>query len=815
MTTFDQIKDTVQKIEQSYENLNSQEQSWVRNLKEARVELQNRLDRETDILEKVRQRSELDKNSLEIVKKINKEVTNNLQKITELREQEEAKQNELERYLDNINYQKGMGVKFSEQALKLHEKREKQLKKLTEHLESTKVKHINQVDMLKTMQRKWSAINEVANTLLYVHRRILKEEEKLISAGQRIAQNWFKIKDLTGHVGSGLAGIGTLFERIQFFVGVIAKGFGSMLTKVNLFATIMTGIYNQTKSLVFELEKQASITAALTGRGRQYSEELYNASVLNREFAVTLSETGESFRSLFTTMTIFNQVSQETRKNLTLFTSKMQVLGVSSSVTASNLDNLTKSLGLSSRGAVRTAMEFFSLARNIGLDTRRIQADFRNVFSELSAYGERGIDVFKGLAAASKTTGVGIQRLQNIFGRTFDTFEGSADIAGKLNTILGRDMFNSVKLLYATEEERIRLIKEGVAASGRQFSSMTKFEKLALANAAGIKDMNEANRIFGMSLDAYDQMQLKAKLASSDQKKFNDAVQASSTFMKKFRIAFQNFAVAVQPIVEILNVAITLFASLFGWINRMSDSIRSLGGLWADFGAGLIRIVSIWTMFTGAVLALLPVLKVLGIISVIAFLPFIKTAAIILGVVSAIYALAKAVQFLRKWWTKKSSPAFWEMPSVMSTGMDKYRTSIIKTTPKVETLATTSKVLHETQIKKSSPALWQVGSVMSEGMDQYNNSIKQNTSTVNSNMKSISNSFSKSSNVSNNQNSNSTNVSNMNMVTHKIDQLITTLNERKTSGKRNIKVDVSFLDIDKTRQEFQKAVMEAFEETYG
>ena len=151
---------------------------------------------------------------------------------------------------------------------------------------------------------------------------------------------------------------------------------------------------------------------------------------------------------------------------------------------------------------------------------------------------------------------------------------------------MGRDLVNSVDLLYATPEKRIRMIKEALDATGKSFSNMNKFERIAIANAAGIKDMAEANKIFNLSLSAYDSMVEKGKNASASQEQFNNAVKAGQTFMKKLKIAFQNLAIAVLPFVEIITPLVDVFISVFSWINSISKAIKEQGGFWAELGSG-------------------------------------------------------------------------------------------------------------------------------------------------------------------------------------------------------------------------------------
>ena len=58
--------------------------------------------------------------------------------------------------------------------------------------------------------------------------------------------------------------------------------------------------------------------------------------------------------------------------------------------------------------------------------------------------------------------------------KQFDTFEGAAQSAGKLNAILGGGVVNSMDLLNATEEERVRESRKNLIKSFESVNSLPK-----------------------------------------------------------------------------------------------------------------------------------------------------------------------------------------------------------------------------------------------------------------------------------------------------------------------------------------------------
>ena len=90
-----------------------------------------------------------------------------------------------------------------------------------------------------------------------------------------------------------------------------------------------------------------------------------------------------------------------------------------------------------------------------------------------------GNQVFEQLTKQAKATGVAFGDLLSIAGQ-FDTFEGAANAAGKLNAILGGNLLNSVELFDRKEGDRVMMLRRAVIESGRNFTSLGKFEQRAL-----------------------------------------------------------------------------------------------------------------------------------------------------------------------------------------------------------------------------------------------------------------------------------------------------------------------------------------------
>ena len=115
---------------------------------------------------------------------------------------------------------------------------------------------------------------------------------------------------------------------------------------------------------------------------------------------------------------------------------------------------------------------------------------------------------------------------------------------------------------------------------------MSKYEQKAVAAAVGITDMAEANKLLGQSADAYDLMSMKADAGMLSQEEMQEAADRSRDVMEKLENIMQSMAVAVGPLVEVVNWLAEAFLVLDKVLkNKLAPILVVLGVL---FTAGTI-----------------------------------------------------------------------------------------------------------------------------------------------------------------------------------------------------------------------------------
>ena len=361
----------------------------------------------------------------------------------------------------------------------------------------------------------------------------------------------------------------------------------SALKPANLFAAGMDQMITATKDLFTSFDQAQASLALTTATTGEYNDMLYDLQEANKTFGVDSKVAGEAIGKLHTELSAFNQMSSDTQGMLAETTARMDKLGVKTSVGAKQFDNMIQGMGMTATMANDASMELIALGGAIGMAADTISEGFNTAAQELAKYGSDAIDVFKGLASAAKATGIEMSSLTNI-AKQFDTFEGAAQGAGKLNAILGGGVINSMDLLNGTEEERIRLLIQSMQLSGKNFESLNRFEKQAIASAAGIQDMTEANKLFSMSLSAYDEMQAKGSEVNAEAAMMEERAQAVTTLSDKLKAIGQSFAIAFMPVLEFMHG----FANIILEINDMT------GGMFVPAMVGLIGVIALLTKTT-------------------------------------------------------------------------------------------------------------------------------------------------------------------------------------------------------------------------
>ena len=335
-----------------------------------------------------------------------------------------------------------------------------------------------------------------------------------------------------------------------------------------IFNSVTAKMEESTVRMVKRTDEAFASFNRLTGAGGSLNQTMFDAQYEARALGVTVESAAAATGVLYTQMSNFTELAPNVQKELIKSAASMEALGISSETTAGLMDVSMNSLRMSQDEAKALSDDLAKLSIGLGKPPAELAEGFRKALPTLAAYGKGAIKVFKGLAAAAKATSISTQELMSIFGDSMDTFEGSAQTAGKLNALLGGNLVNSMELLYATEDERIQIVKQAMDATGRNFDMLDKYEKKAIAAAVGISDMTTATKLFGTSSEQVDHYTNTLDAMGISQEELVKRQQAGLTLMQKLGAIFDGMSFFVLGATEFLN----------GFLDAILRLDKDLGG---------------------------------------------------------------------------------------------------------------------------------------------------------------------------------------------------------------------------------------------
>jgi hypothetical protein len=298
---------------------------------------------------------------------------------------------------------------------------------------------------------------------------------------------------------------------------------------------------------------QASVSIAkIAGYNKELLGVLNDTSRGATAFGVSFAEAGKAIEGLYTNLNTFSNLNVGAKEQLTISAAKLDRLGIASQESAKQIGTLTQIMGMSEVQAGKTSEELAGFALAIGKPPQQVAQDFAAASNQLAAYGNNMVNVFKDLEIQSKATNVAVGDLIAI-AEKFQTFEGAAQAAGKLNAALGGGFINSMELLEASAEnpaKAIDLLRTRLDEAGLSFNQMSFYEQKMIADAAGFKTIEEASRVLSMSNAEAEKAARVSAERANEQKLLNDAIQKSIPIQEKLQMIAANFAIVMGPVID-------------------------------------------------------------------------------------------------------------------------------------------------------------------------------------------------------------------------------------------------------------------------
>ena len=317
------------------------------------------------------------------------------------------------------------------------------------------------------------------------------------------------------------------------------EALGALVGKQNLAALSLSGMTSELFKQVGAFDDAATTLGKTSGYTTALNKDMREAASGANGLSVSMAEAGAALGTLSTDMSLFATLSGDARREITDTVLALELLGVSAEVSAAALDTMTRGMGMSAGAAENTIKSFDALAQSVGLPVSQIAEGFASISGDLARYGVEGPKVFKKLQKEARSLGISVKEAFDL-AEAFDTFESAANLAGKLNAQIGLQL-NSVELMNASHEDRIKILRSEFKMRGKNFNDMSRRQKQAIAEVMGV-DVDMASRIFGdpVALRKY----------QKEQKELAERAQAVTTVTKDLQEIFEDLMLTLGPVVE-------------------------------------------------------------------------------------------------------------------------------------------------------------------------------------------------------------------------------------------------------------------------
>jgi len=325
----------------------------------------------------------------------------------------------------------------------------------------------------------------------------------------------------------------------------------STLSPMNILGSTLMKIQESTLALIQSADKLGSSFAKQTGLMGTNTAALQRNYYAMNNIRASMDEVNNSAAALATQSSKFIDLSQAEADALVRLSTTMDKAGYGTQFVASQLDTFTIGLGMSASGVERFNRSMDSMRQTVGMSVEQFKTDFPAALKTAMFYTGRMEEELRGLITAAKTTGVAVSQLQGVVAQ-YDTFAGAGEAVGRLNAILGGPYLNAIQMVYSTESERLNLLRQSISASGRQFSTLERYEKKAIMAAAGIQDINTALQLFGQGASAYNEHIQKQQQLEQLARQATPVFEQMRELGMRLAISFRPFLVVMEKLVRVM-----------------------------------------------------------------------------------------------------------------------------------------------------------------------------------------------------------------------------------------------------------------------
>jgi hypothetical protein len=392
-----------------------------------------------------------------------------------------------------------------------------------------------------------------------------------------------------------------VLERLERQSRSTFEKIGDISSKVNKGLKAIGADAFSLKGMTDYVKKLDSVGAAFTkntGIGRRYMREMREQQEqFGKTYGTTLEEASRGYQELSLSLINFNNLSENSRKNIFEQSIVFDQLGQSYQQTSNNINELNTTLGMTTDQSFKLQKDLGQVAVALGMSVSDINNKFISSLNRLSIYGSGAKEQFLRIQTFARATNIEMGTLTDLTDK-LSTFEASGEFAGRLNAIAGMDLFDVGTLTTLEGEDKLRYISDRIQAAGfnlddpkmmRVIKEATgldadSFRKLAGLNVGKIADMNAA--MAKETAKGPAELDKRAAEAATQAGKIAGATEAAQSREEKFTGAFDKYVGATNFLIDRIENLTGGQATLIGATKTLTDVISSLSGMFGSRKGG-------------------------------------------------------------------------------------------------------------------------------------------------------------------------------------------------------------------------------------
>lgn len=408
----------------------------------------------------------------------------------------------------------------------------------------TALLHQAELDRLNLILKEKGKLTDAELKQYEIAKDKLALAKELASIGDEINDDLKKTTSLYGSINkeakkwhvavqSGKTGILAVSKAMHGFDNIASKGLGKLKTALS---ETFFAVDSVTKQFAKATQLNDTYTDSITSTYKELN--LYGTS---------LEEASKAQMDLVQNVTDFTLSSESQRNEVLRVTAVLGELGIATADVAKGVQGSMKYFGQSITQATNTAMELESTAEALGVVPGQMAAQYAQMGPAMAKFGTEGIKTFKELSRIQKITGLEMQKVLNLTNK-FDTFEGAATQAGKLNAALGGNFVNAMDLMMATDPaERFGMIRDSILDAGLTFDDMSYYQKQFYTESLGLSDVGDLALMLSGDMNTLGAATNESAASLIEQK---EKAQKNMEIMEQLKSVFLELGEVIMPLVK-------------------------------------------------------------------------------------------------------------------------------------------------------------------------------------------------------------------------------------------------------------------------